>query len=143
MSIDFRNEAEEALDAAEEALDCLYDAKDCLDSAKNWGVFDILAGGIVSTMVKRKKMADAKKLMVAAADSLEKLQDELDDIDDVIDMNLNMDDFLSFADYFFDNFITDVMVQQRINDARSRIRRIIEDVEYIRDDLRNRLGLDD
>ena len=76
-----------------------------------------------------------------ARDSLMKLRDELYDIDELTDLNLNMDDFVSFSDYFFDGFFfSDIMVQGRINDARSKLEDTLDVVERIRDELAEKLN---
>ena len=46
-------------------------------------------------------------------------------------LNINTGDFLSFADYFFDGFIVDWMVQDRINRAKDQVEDAIRRTEYI------------
>ena len=46
-------------------------------------------------------------------------------------LNINTGDFLSFADYFFDGFVVDWMVQDRINNARHQVEEAIRRTEYI------------
>ena len=47
------------------------------------------------------------------------------------DGNIDTGDFLSFADYFFDGFVVDWMVQDRINTARRQVDEAIRRTEYI------------
>ena len=56
--------------------------------------------------------------MAAARNSIRNLKKELSDVDQLVDVDLNISDFLSFADYFFDGIIADWMVQSKIKDAR-------------------------
>lgn len=138
--MNYRDEILQAIDAADEALYCLDQARKQLLSARNWGIFDIFGGGMVATFIKRRKMSEAKAYAKDARESLMKLKDELDDIDDVIEFDLDMDDFLSFADYFFDNsFFSDLMVQGRINNARSKILQAIDNVKQIKEELEEEL----
>ena len=132
---DIKKELDEAIDAADEAIDLLDQAYDSMSSARNWGIFDMVGGGFLSTMIKREKMRDGQHYMERAKTSLRKLKDELDDVDDLTDLYLNMDDFLSFADFFFDGFFADFMVQGRINDARNKIDETIRLVCEIREKL--------
>ena len=133
MSVYVDSEVYEAIDAANEALNNLYAAKEMLSSARNWGLFDMLGGGMISTFIKRKKMANAQKLMDNAKQSLENFKDELDD---VFELNLKMDDFISFADIFFDGWLFgDWMVQGRINEAMDKINKLIYTIENIRKQL--------
>jgi hypothetical protein len=46
---------------------------------------------------------------------------ELNDVNMVCDLNLNVGDFLSFADFFFDGVVADWLVQDRINEARRQV----------------------
>ena len=45
--------------------------------------------------------------------------------------NLHAGDFLTFADFFFDGFITDIFVQSRISDSRKQVAEAIFQVESI------------
>ena len=138
--MNYRDEILQAINAADEALYCLDQARKQLLSARNWGIFDIFGGGMVATFIKRRKMSEAKAYAKDARESLMKLKDELDDIDDVIEFDLDMDDFLSFADYFFDNsFFSDLMVQGRINNARSKILQAIDNIKQIKEELEEEL----
>ena len=56
MAIDLEKEKQEAIDAGNRALSSLRDALDNLNSAKKWGIWDIFAGGFLSTVVKNTKM---------------------------------------------------------------------------------------
>ena len=132
---DLKKELAEAIEAADETIDLLDQAYASMNSARNWGFFDMVGGGFFSTMVKREKMRDGRYFMNEAKKSLRKLRNELDDVDDLPDLDLNMDDFLSFADIFFDGFFADWMVQGRINDAREKIDETIKIVCEIREKL--------
>ena len=134
-SYDLEKELDEAIAAADETIDLLDQAYASMNSARNWGLFDMVGGGIFSTMVKREKMRDGRYYMNEAKRSLMKLRNELDDVDDLPDLDLNMDDFLSFADFFFDGFFADFMVQGRINDAREKIDQTLRVVCEIREKL--------
>ena len=61
---------------------------------------------------------------------------ELNDVNIVYNLNINTNDFLAFADYFFDGFVVDWMVQDRINNAK-RQEEAIRRTENIINQLRN------
>jgi len=132
---EIEKELDEAIAAADETIDLLDQAYASMNLARNWGFFDMLGGGFFSTMIKREKMNDGRYFMNKAKRSLTKLKDELDDVDDLEDLDLNMDDFLSFADFFFDGFLADWLVQGRINDAREKIDQTLKVVCEIREKL--------
>ena len=56
----YRREIDEAVDAANYAIKCLRKAHDELNGAKNWGIVDILGGGMLTTFLKRNKMNNAE-----------------------------------------------------------------------------------
>lgn len=54
-----------------------------------------------------------------------------------VNLKINTGDFLSFADYFFDGFVVDWMVQDRINNARHQVEEAIRRTEYIINQLQH------
>ena len=50
---DSRREVQEAISAADDAIRHLEDAERELKSARNWGIYDILGGGLISSLIKR------------------------------------------------------------------------------------------
>ena len=121
-------EINEAYAAGERALQSLYAAQDYLRSAGNWGIFDMLGGGFISTMAKRSKMRDANACMEQAQYDLQRFQQELRDVTSIPGLYLEMDDFLGFADYFFDGLLADLLVQSRIREAQEKVDTAIEQV---------------
>ena len=121
-------EINEAYAAGERALESLYAAQDYLRSAGNWGIFDMLGGGFISTMAKRSKMRDANACMEQAQYDLQRFQQELRDVTSIPGLYLEMDDFLGFADYFFDGLLADLLVQSRIREAQEKVDTAIEQV---------------
>lgn len=135
MSYDYEKERKEAVVAGQRALNSLYAARDYLGSARSWGMVDMFMGGFLSTMIKRSKMSDAQRAMEQAKYDLRTFSRELSDIEREVNLNIEADGFLHFADYFFDNFFVDWMVQDRINEARNQVDTAIRRVEEIVDNL--------
>ncbi|EDL64070.1 hypothetical protein, partial [Bacillus sp. SG-1] len=118
-------EAEEAAAMARLKLDT---ASDLLGSAKNWGMLDLAGGDLISTYAKRSKMDEAQRALHEAQRYLKRLEKELQDLNMEAVQTLEVSGFLSLTDMFFDNFFSDLMVQDKINrtiskvsDTRSRI----------------------
>lgn len=128
-------ERQEAIDAGERALDSLYGVRKELESAGNWGMLDMFGGGMFTTFVKHSKMNDAQRYMERAKRDLAAFSRELADVSETL--NINSGDFLTFADYFFDGFVADMMVQSRIRDAQRQVDDAIYRVESILSRLRN------
>lgn len=133
---DINKEKREAIEAGERALNSLRCAQRELDSARNWGFFDMFGGRGISTFVKHSKMNNAQQYMERAKYDLQAFSRELRDVSGYMNLDFNTGDFLSFADYFFDNFLVDLMVQNRINNAKRQIDEAIWRVEDIIRSLR-------
>ena len=128
---DYEKERREAIEAGNKALESLRTAQAQLDKAKNWGLVDMFGGGLVSSVLKRSRMKDAQANMEQARYTLRTFSKELNDVNMRCDLNLEVNDFLSFADLFFDNFGIDWLVQDRINTARSQVEEAIYQVRNI------------
>lgn len=131
MAYDLQIEKREAIAAGHRALDSLRAAQNDLNSAKNWGLFDMFGGGVISTMIKHSKMDTAKQNMDQAKYDLQNFSRELRDVSMSYNLEIETGDFLSFADWFFDSFFVDGMVQDRINKARNQVAEAIQKVEDI------------
>lgn len=129
--LDHRREINEAIQAGQEALRYLEEAKNCLNSAGNWGIVDMLGGGMLTTFIKRSKMTDANTLIQQARTSLKRFQKELMDVDTIPEFHLETGNFLTFADYFFDGVVADWLVQSKINDAKRQVENAIQKVNYL------------
>jgi len=136
--MDYMKERDEAIRAGESALNSLRRAKDQLNSARGWGIYDILGGGLISTLVKRSRMDNAASALREAQYALESFQNELKDLNlSFIASELSSGDFLSFADWFFDGMLADILVQQKINRAREEVDNMIRRVRDLVVKLRN------
>ncbi len=129
-------ELKEAVVAGQRALSLLEQTRDCLNSAGNWGIWDMLGGGLLSTFMKQSKMKDAESLLQEARSALKCFQKELMDVETIAEFHIETGDFLSFADYFFDGLIVDWLVQSRISEARRQVEDAICKVRYILNQLR-------
>ena len=133
--MDQLREINEAIRAADDALTYLRCAAQCLGSARNFGVWDILGGGFLATMLKHGQLDRARVEMENARDAMRRFSEELRDVEALPDVELDVGDFLTLADYFFDGFLADVMVQGRIRQAQDQVDRAIRQVERIREKL--------
>lgn len=125
----------EAIAAGEQALDSLYAAKQKLDSAKGWSWVDLFGGGFITDMIKHSKMEDASRCMEDAKCNLRIFQQELSDAQISADLDMEVGEFLAFADFFFDGLIADYLVQSKIADARRQVADAIGQVSDILEKL--------
>ena len=128
---DRQTEINEAIMAGERALEALKLAQNDLGTARIAGVVDLFGGGLITNLIKHSKIDDAKRDIENAKYELRNFSNELDDVQDLQYMNIDIDGFLSFADFFFDGVIADFFVQSKINEARSQVAEAIRRVEEI------------
>lgn len=114
-------EVREARDAGYAVLGALDNIKKSLDSAAGWGTWDMLGGGLISTMAKHSRLDDAKSEIDRAQWLMKRFHRELSDLGGSLDVNIEIGSFMTFADYFFDGFFVDWAVQSRIHDAQNQV----------------------
>ncbi|MBC5630734.1 hypothetical protein H8S20_17920 [Clostridium sp. NSJ-6] len=123
-----KKEIEEAESAGKDLLRTANLAKDSLNSAKNWGIFDIAGGDMLSSIAKHNKINEAEAQFRRVSTLINRFNKELGDI---------QFEGLSFStttiafDIFFDNIFTDFSVQNKINSSLDNIRNLIRRVEEI------------
>ena len=130
-----RREVSEAISAADDAIYYLQKAKKSLSSAGNWGLLDIFGGNTVSGLFKHMKLGSAESDIEAARRSLRKFSKELRDVNGMDSVEIG--GFLTFADFFFDGPLADLIVQSRIHETRRRIDNTISSLERVIRELRN------
>ncbi|WP_336786396.1 hypothetical protein [Paenibacillus sp. MMO-177] len=122
----FREQAEarelrEAAAACRKLVDALSNASEKLDSAKDWGTHDMFGGGLISTSIKHSRIDDAQDYIHEAQYHLRQLQMELKDLKRTADLSVGIGAMDKFADFFFDSFITDWVVQGQIKSSISEV----------------------
>ena len=90
-------------------------------------------------VMKRSKMSDAQNLMENAKSDLLRFQRELKDVNIPLDLRMEDGSFLSFADFFFDGFVADYLVQTKISDAKTQVSDAIYKVERILNELKRQI----
>ena len=121
-------ERQEAIVAGERALDSLIEAQNQLRKARNWGIYDILGGGFLSSMIKHSKIDNARSCIERAKYDLDVFNRELRDVSGSI--NVDIGGLLTFFDVM-DSFFADLLVQSRISDASRQVEQAIVRVEDI------------
>lgn len=135
MNKDITVEIYEAIDAGEKSLRSLRQAQQYLNSAGTWGLFDMFGGNLLTGLVKHSKISNASRCIDDARYDLRRFQKELQDVDTVIP-DVNVGDFLTFADFFWDGFVADIMVQSKISKGKKQVAEAISRVEDILAQLR-------
>ena len=116
-----QKELEEALSAGENAKRLLGQVQDDLDSARSWGTWDMLGGGLIATMAKHDRLDSAQSSIRAAQRALSDFRTELADVSQLQVPNIQIGEFATFADYFFDGIFSDWYVQSSIKTAQEGV----------------------
>ena len=123
-------EVDEALTAGRNATLELEQMGAELESAADWGTWDLLGGGVVSTKIKHDHIEAAKQRGEQACAALSRFRTELADVVFQHVPDIQLDDFTSFADYFFDGIFADLFVQEKIQHAQDGVDDALCEVEH-------------
>ncbi|MDY4204144.1 hypothetical protein [Porcincola intestinalis] len=129
-------EIREAVRAGERALEKLKEEQRQLNSAGNWGLVDIFGGNTISGIMKHMKVNNASCCVDDARRDLAVFRDEFEDIRDIDNLQVDLDGFLTFADFFFDGFVADIFVQSKIRKGQQQVQEATRRVEEILRQLR-------
>ena len=135
------NEIKEAILAGEKTKNALSKMSDQLTKAKDWGMWDMMGGGLISNIAKHNAIDEANKIAHESQDLIKLFQKELSDVDKFTDVNVNLSTFETFADFFFDGFFVDWFVQSKINDSLQNVDNAYNRINDIVLDLRTNLEI--
>jgi hypothetical protein len=121
----------EAAAAGRLAEQHLAEAVESLSGASNWGTWDMLGGGWIATAIKHSKLDLAKDAAIRAQGALHRFRRELADVGEDLTGAIEIGGFSRFADYFFDGFIMDWMIQSKISAGLSRAQSALLDVQRL------------
>ena len=116
-----KRELHEAVKAGNRALDTTRQVQQELDSAESWGTWDMLGGGLITQMAKHDHLDSAQSLVHRLQQELRRFKTELADVEIRAELNIQIDEFLRFADWFFDGLIVDWTVQEKIEQAKDDV----------------------
>ncbi len=115
-------ELQEAVSVGSSALSTTEQVLSSLDSAEGWGTWDLLGGGLISDLAKHSHLDEAQDNIERLQSQLRRFKTELADVRISADMQVNVDGFLRFADYFFDGLFADWAVLDKISQSQERVR---------------------
>lgn len=117
-------EIRQAIGAGKGALLTARQVSANLDSAKKWGTADMLGGGIITTAMKHEKINSAQADMSTLQSQIRRFRSELADVRLSVEINVKLDQFTSFADYFFDGLLVDGYIQSGISKSQNQVSNI-------------------
>lgn len=124
-------EIAEALSAGRSAKQTTEEIKKSLKSAEGWGTWDVLGGGLMTTMVKHSHLDEAQKKVNVLQQRLRTFRTELVDVSFDSNIQIQIDGFLRFADYFWDGVFSDWMVLGKIHDSQNQVYEVSMKIDQI------------
>ncbi len=113
-------ELAEAVAAGERALNQVDRVLDHLGSAEGFSTWDLLGGGMLADLAKHSELDQAQNEIEQLQIDLDHFRTELADVTVRADIQVQIDGFLRFADYFFDGLFADWAVRSRIQQAQGQ-----------------------
>ena len=132
-------ELAEAVAAGDQALNQVDQVLGHLDSAEGFGAWDLLGGGFFADLAKHSELDQAQGEIEQLQVDLNHFRTELADVTIRADMQVQIDGFLRFADYFFDGLFADWAVMDRIQQAKSQVSDTRAQIVFVLDRL-DRMG---
>ena len=107
-----------------------------LEDADGWNTWDLIGGGgIITHMAKHSHLDEAQDLVSELQSKLRRFKTELADIQISANMQVNVDGFLRFADYFFDGLFADWAVGDKISQSMNSVSNTKSQIERTLDKL--------
>ena len=107
-------ELTEAIWAGKDALRTTHQVLETLDSAKGWSTWDIVGGGLLVDIAKHRELDHAQEQVEQLQIDLRRFKTELVDVEITAELQVSVDGFLKFADFFFDGLFADWAVLDHI-----------------------------
>jgi hypothetical protein len=132
----------EAVAAGDEVIAGLDGVIAYFKSAGNWGIVDLIGGGLIVTAVKHSKIDRARGGIHEVQTRLGRFRRELADLrtGPEAPLGVEISSFEKFADYLFDGLIFDWIVQSKISRSLDAARDMRDRMAALVADLRRRLA---
>jgi len=138
-------EMTEAITAGDQVVSGLDQVIKSLESAENWGTWDIMGGGLISTAIKHSRIDDARSGVNDVQVEISQFKRELADVRKNVELQIDMGELASFADFFFDGLIVDWVVQAKISEsleqtkkAKNVVAQAIKELESLKSIAQNK-----
>lgn len=125
-----KTEISEALSAGHSARGVADSVLSELDKAEGWNTFDMIGGGgIITHVAKHNHLDRAQDMIEYLQGKLCTFKSELADINVQANMQVNVDGFLRFADYFFDGLFVDWTIGGQIRESRDSVYEVRQQID--------------
>ncbi|MBQ3558176.1 MAG: hypothetical protein IJA07_01520 [Agathobacter sp.] len=121
-------ELEEALDAGYRAFDLADNIVTELEEADKLAEWDTFMDSMLIDMQKHEHLNSAQDMIADLRNELRRFKTELADVQIDSDIQIEMDDFSKFADWFFDNIFTDWDIKEKIENSLAQAQNTREQI---------------
>lgn len=134
-------EIREAIDAGKKALGTVEEALDSLDSADGWATWDTFGGGgLLADIAKHDHLDEAQAKINTLQVELRKFKTELADVKIHADLQVQIEECLKFADFFFDGLFADWAVMDKIEESISAVKNTRNEIMSVLSKLEEKLA---
>lgn len=113
----------------------LEDVEKTLKKARNWGIYDIIGGSSITSVIKHSKISKAEGKLNSVKKEIFILQEELSELNIPIPNKINTSTFNKFLDIFSDNIFSDLFTQSNINKGLDNITQLKLDLTFLYNNL--------
>jgi hypothetical protein len=114
--LNFRSkEFEEAIEEADDLEKAIKQIIDKLKNVKKWGPYKMYGKGRYSSFNKKSFIDKANKDIIRGNVALKRFDKELKDLYPEMDVHFSLDMYHQFLEDFYDNLITDWMIQRKLD----------------------------
>lgn len=130
-----KKEISEAVFAGNRAMNTVNEILSNLNDAEGWGIWDLAGGGLVSDFVKHSYLDEAQENVQKLQEELRRFRTELADVSVDTQLQVRVDGFLRFADYFFDGLFADWTVLDHINESQGEVTKVQSQIRQLQSHL--------
>lgn len=130
-----KKEISEAIFAGNQAMNTVNEILTDLNDAEGWGIWDLAGGGLMSDLVKHNCLDEAQENVQKLQGELLRFKTELADVSVDAQLQVRVDGFLRFADYFFDGLFADWTVLDHINESQGEVTKVQSQIRQLLSNL--------
>lgn len=113
------------------------DAAMCrMESARGWGIWDMLGGKFVTTLMKHHRIDQGREHLDVASRALRRRKTELKQLSLSANLAPDIGGFAVFSDFVFDDIFSALYVQGKIQELRQQIESTLRQLDRVETALR-------
>jgi len=125
-----KKEYQEAIVVGKDIIKHLKAAVQHLRKANNWGTYKNMGGGRMSSYNQRGAIENARNIIIRSQHLMRIFKKELQDINvHDFDTRISADQLTGFTNIFFDNLITDWIIQKKIRNTLTEVRSVHDRIQ--------------